>query len=500
MSKWYAASLPGRRDQGKTAPARASVDETSRPVGEGQRGTDYEPPKGIGIIGFAFLIFEWLIFSRAHELLLPIPKLILSLGVALLVATTLKARAPWRPPRLWRLVLIFGIAIAASVPFSYWPGGSLKQLYLWTPYCVLFIVGCRVVSNPRMMLLALDVLGIAYLTIVAEVLAFGTMKTGRLTLVNGTFADSNDLATLLIVGSTFGMYGLSQGRWRPIRFVFFTAALLITPVLVLRTGSRGGLITMVALAIIAFLRSSGRRRLVTAIALPAVLVASIALLPDSLSVRFQTLFEGIGEGRQTVSVEESRARGSTEQRLEMLLQSIRITMIHPLVGVGAGQFSTALAHDYETSGEHPPWLQTHNAYTQVSSELGVIAFFVYIYILLSCALITRRFVKWGKESDNRCSAVDVGACVGMAVYAYIVGSVFTSIAYHLYMPLLAMLCVGIQRWCDDDTQQCVPEPPSSDLNVHSSAKSFGGLRQPVICRHMREKAVDNVPQRHRVRL
>jgi len=56
---------------------------------------------------------------------------------------------------------------------------------------------------------------------------------------------------------------------------------------------------------------------------------------------------------------------SAQQRKELLFKSLKVTVRHPLFGVGPGNFEVV-------SGA---WDVTHNSYTQISAEGGIPAFF-----------------------------------------------------------------------------------------------------------------------------
>ena len=63
--------------------------------------------------------------------------------------------------------------------------------------------------------------------------------------------------------------------------------------------------------------------------------------------------------------------GSSGQRTELLIRSIIVSLRNPL-GIGIGNFEMVGVFN----------LGTHNAYTQVSSELGLLAFAAYVVFLL----------------------------------------------------------------------------------------------------------------------
>src|SRR5260221_7103736 len=81
---------------------------------------------------------------------------------------------------------------------------------------------------------------------------------------------------------------------------------------------------------------------------------------------------------------------STAERNHLLKASIRFTMEHPIFGVGPGEFSDYEAAVAKTEGKRGTWLVTHNAFTQVSSEVGVPA------LLFFLAAIVMSFRTFGR--------------------------------------------------------------------------------------------------------
>ena len=78
--------------------------------------------------------------------------------------------------------------------------------------------------------------------------------------------------------------------------------------------------------------------------------------------------------------------GSLDARRELLTESIRVTMHHPLFGVGPGNFQA-----YTQS-----WHVTHNTYTELSSETGLPGLGLFLAILL----LTFRSLKQVSETQG----------------------------------------------------------------------------------------------------
>ena len=81
--------------------------------------------------------------------------------------------------------------------------------------------------------------------------------------------------------------------------------------------------------------------------------------------------------------EAQDAADSAQVRLKLLGRSIQLTAMHPLFGVGPGKFAEAENMLAKSEGKtHGIWYFTHNAYTQTSSEAGMLALILYIMAIV----------------------------------------------------------------------------------------------------------------------
>jgi hypothetical protein len=99
------------------------------------------------------------------------------------------------------------------------------------------------------------------------------------------------------------------------------------------------------------------------------------------------------------------AEGSSQARRGLLLSSLKLTMQHPLLGVGPGQFAPYMAAQAGASGVHAFWVGTHNTYTQLSHA---------------------------------------------SFLAYCVCPLFNHMAYEMAMPLMAAITVAMRRAVPDE--------------------------------------------------
>jgi putative inorganic carbon (HCO3(-)) transporter len=133
----------------------------------------------------------------------------------------------------------------------------------------------------------------------------------------------------------------------------------------------------------------------------------------------------VGRLKGTFNVKEDTAAAydSAQDRKRLFWRSIEVTKEHPLFGVGPGNFN-------EVSGQ---WHTTHNSFTLMSSEGGIPAVILYVFILW-CGFrnlrATKRLVRGQTESMLLARALFA------SLAGYVVGSTFLSVAYQFFPYIL----------------------------------------------------------------
>ena len=121
----------------------------------------------------------------------------------------------------------------------------------------------------------------------------------------------------------------------------------------------------------------------------------------------------------------------------LLRSSIVATLKHPLFGVGPGQFSSYMA-DFTTShgSVKALWAQTHNSFTQMSSECGLLPGILYVLITVRTFRNSRRVVKAGLRAGRE-DITAAAEALGSSVVCFFFAAFFGNFAYFIYLPLLA---------------------------------------------------------------
>ena len=396
-------------------------------------------------------VFVFVVFARFPEIMdtfvgtgLHSARIILILSLLATVLTGTFVRAAFS--RIGWCMLAFTAWFCLAIPFSIWRGGSFKVLrdeWMFS-ICAFLIVAAGVQGLEQCRRIMYSLAAAAVFIEMISVLA-GRVQQGRLAFLQGTLANANYLAMILLMGLPFCLFVIGNKPGFSLLKIACVITACLVPLTVVATGSRGGLLAMLFMFLLYFLRLPPVQKVAAVIA--ALLVGFIAVSRSSQSAldRYKTLFGGGGDTRLTAS--ELSAMESSELRKGVLEASLRMTVRHPLLGVGPGMFQVANAKVMDEQGlpSWNAWHETHNAFTQISSENGLPAFFLYAAAMYFCFQIVRVARKRARRNPAD-AALDAPAfALRMSLIAFTGTALFTSIAYSYYFPLLAGLCVALER-------------------------------------------------------
>jgi O-antigen ligase len=327
----------------------------------------------------------------------------------------------------WWLALF--VIMMISTPFSIWPGGSTALLADFGPkrYVILFCIAAVQVS-------AMQCIRFAYLQIVSSALLLSmcflygssSISDGRFYIAQSMFFDnSNDLAIALLLTSTNLLFVFFARGF--VLKILATCEILLSLFYILKSGSRGTFLAAMVAAVFVLIFS--KRKIIVLSLVPAVLIVLITFAPSQMVQRFMSV---VIDPEQVVA---SGAGGSEVEsqlaRQDMVKLSLKITLQHPLLGVGPGMFDNFVQKGAKEAGVHAASLSTHNAYTQVSSECGIPAFICYMATIILTIKLNYRMFKalpdQGGQVDPRLTGIAFSGLIG--AIAYVVASTFHHIAF-----------------------------------------------------------------------
>ena len=346
------------------------------------------------------------------------------------VQRTLKERVAW----YW---LGFTIWMVLAIPFSSWPGGSFDTVYgfLKTQISILFVLGGLAMTWSECYSF-IRVLAATPLVVLFAGKFFAADDTYRLGLTWSSIGNQNDYAAHLLLVLPFTLYvGLRSGTPIVIRL----AALGVVAYglrQILATASRGALIALGVVAIFALWRGTNKQRLALVLLAPIAAIVLIALLPQQTLTRL-TSFSSDDEDAP------AEARESAQSREYLLRQSVVFTLQHPIFGIGPGQFANYEGKTRTQAGLRGNWHQTHNIFTQISSECGVPAFLFMVAGLAGTFQILNSI--WREARERQLHDISLMLfCVMMSMTGFCAAATFLNLGYGYYLPGFAGLAIALK--------------------------------------------------------
>jgi O-antigen ligase len=407
-----------------------------------QVSTPREPLIGVLISSF----FLFVVVSRLPEVLAN------SLGTSLKIAVVLSLLAGILSVICGNLLSVLrtsgSIAFIAftgwwifCIPFSVWPGGSFALLHgKWVFSLMIFYVVAAMPMSSRGLNLYAGAMAWSAVFVNLVLLRYGVDDNARGSLEFASSLSNPNIAALqLLLGLPFLIYWVrTRGVFTTRGLAGLSAAALLAALIVTKTGSRSGLLILAAmiLMIIAGTKLSVRMMLFFTLLIGSLAV--IPFIPSYLIYRYGTMFA-------TAANDNSEAAASTRERKEVLRESLVLTLKHPLTGVGPGQFRVAEAAISKDEGVRALWLETHNMYTEISSETGLPGIVFYLsMIFLSLGPVWKDF-RSASRARSLLPRHEFARAVLISAFGILINSVFTSIAYDYYWPVMCALGIACQR-------------------------------------------------------
>src|SRR5882672_7280822 len=201
------------------------------------------------------------------------------------------------------------------------------------------------------------------------------------------YYDANDLATLIATAMPIGLYFV-LGKRRLVMRILAVAGLAVLAVGLIRSGSRGGFIAMLAVAMFVLLGFTT----IPARARVAGIVLILAVVFGAASDRYWTQMQTI------LNPHEDYNLTSNEGRVKVWKRGIGYMVEHPLLGVGGENFPVAegtispLARLQER-GRPVRWGAAHSTFVQVAAELGVPGLLLFMGLIVTAFRALRRVIR-----------------------------------------------------------------------------------------------------------
>ncbi len=257
----------------------------------------------------------------------------------------------------------------------------------------------------------------------------------------GPFVNQHHFAAFMAMCLGLTLALLIGGGLKRDRRGLLVLAVLLIAIAILMTGSRGGMITTVAVvtAVVAgTIRYGGVLRAVTKRS--AVKVAAAAVLAGILAVGAVFYLAGADPLIRGIGL-QSGQDDPTSGRLHFWSVGWKIFIDHPLIGAGFDAFGVAFTR-YDTWNGFYRVEQAHNDYLQILADGGAISFLCVAAFLVILIRAGMNVVKHADGAVRRSVAIGaLAGCVGIAVHSLFDFPLRTSSNGYFFL-LLAVLATA----------------------------------------------------------
>ncbi|MFN2567930.1 MAG: O-antigen ligase family protein [Gemmatimonadaceae bacterium] len=264
---------------------------------------------------------------------------------------------------------------------------------------------------------------------------------------NFIYGNPNDLAALTLLQLSMAVGLLATERPRSWVWIAALAGVVLLPLLVLMTQSRGGVI---ALAVVTVLLLIARWRRPRALLAAAALAVSVVLLaPTGVWTRMGGLFKA----KSTAELRKVDPEGSAKSRFEIWNVAVKIIRDQPVIGVGAGAYGPAHAaysRDEEFDAAAKGTRDTHSTVLNVLAETGVPGLMLFLALLLTTAWKTERIRRVCRAKLPRESMQLLYLELGLL--GFCVAGIFGSFAYLAFLYIHLVLMWSLAEVCRQEVR------------------------------------------------
>lgn len=333
--------------------------------------------------------------------------------------------------------------LCVATLFSKWRGGSASEVlaYSKSEIPMLFIVAGLVMTwqECKLVMYTLVLAGLTDL-VVGRLFMQQDINRVELAMGGSTIGNANDLAAHLILMMAFVLFALIAPKIPTIIRLFCLPAIGYGLFMIVGTASRGALIALMVCVVFAFAMGSPKFRMITIVTIPIATVVIVASLPRTTLLRLATITSSEAtSGSDLLLIQE--AEGSTEARQELLKKSIQYTFQHPVFGVGPFEFASFEGGESTAAGHRGMWHQTHNSFTQVSSECGIPALIFFLCAIGSAFALAMKTFKKARANPVNADIAAATFCLMLGIVGFLSAAFFLNLAYRFYEPAFCGLCI-----------------------------------------------------------
>ncbi len=407
----------------------------------------HAPDRNWDLLLLALAVYLLTAVGRLHQLfpaLAPLKPTLMAGGLAIVLwlwgGTTpqrrLRTALRLRVTR-WLLGLLLWAVL--SVPGALWVGGAFQLL---TDILIKTVIMSVIVIAAARGLRDIERLAFVYFVGVAiyaaVVLTQFNVGTGASDWrLGGLFYyDANDFATLAVTTLPLALYFAVTRRRLVVRLAA-AGGLAVIGTSFVWAGSRGGFLALLAVVLFVLLRFTAVRARWRVLATAGVVLLLMATASDTYWEKMGSLLKPSEDYNMT----------SREGRLQIWERGLGYMLRHPILGVGAANFSTAEGRisphaRQQERGRGVKWQAAHNSFVQIGAELGIPGLILFVGMIGSAFVAlaaVRRRPDAGRAPPQLAQAL-TAALLGFAVAAF-----FLSLAYAEMLYTLVALAAGLHK-------------------------------------------------------
>jgi len=281
----------------------------------------------------------------------------------------------------------------------------------------------------------------AWLLVMGYLAVYGIAHNGQ--GPGAMVGDENDLALGCATAFPFAFYGFERLSGRRRWLCGLIVALLVTAIVV--SFSRGGFVGLVAVGVYCWFASKHKIRGVVALVLVTILVVATASdegrTGESYYDRLMSMFK--------------TDEGTAEQRQFLWAVARNMWWVHPVLGVGGGNYTFLVGKYQPLDYEKPEFLErdwsgtvTHSFFFQILAEQGSVGAVLVLYIVWAHIQTIRRLRRrassaTGLPPDVQRDAHLYGGALGGAMIGLCAAGAFLSVAYYPYLWYFSAMVVAL---------------------------------------------------------
>lgn len=391
------------------------------------------------------LLWSWIGYMVPHRLAwgfaynFPFAAIIGAVTILSCFISRKKLNFFWSPIIGW--LLLFNFWMLVTTIFSLQADDSWVQ---WE----------KVIKIQLMVVLTIFIMGEkkniqALVWVIALSIGFYGIKGGIFTIVGGgnshvlgpasSYISGNTeigLALVMVLPLFWYLYLNSTRKW--IR-IGIGAALLLIPIAILGTQSRGALLAIAAIAFFFWLKS--RQKLVPFIAMLLMIPFLYMFMPQKWHDRMST-----------ISYENMDL--SAQGRVQAWTFAFKMALARPILGGGFESFNAInyerFAPDLVSEGTGK-YHDVHSIYFEVLGEHGFVGLVIYLILGFYYWRIASKIMRKTKGSDVNKWAYDLVSMLQVSLVGYAVGGAFLGLAYFDLPYHLLVILVLVERVIDNQS-------------------------------------------------